>query len=153
MISTNHKNSFSSSTLQHNTLSKLVGKYVFFAIIATIANLSAQFMVIEMINLPFYPLYSGILVGTLIGLLVKYYLDKHYIFYFHTKSKRQDMKKFIIYSTMGVLTTLIFWFFELSFNYLFATLYAKYVGAIIGLSIGYVTKYNLDKRFVFNEHQ
>ena len=74
-----------------------------------------------------------------------------YIFYFQTQSKRQDMKKFIIYSTMGVLTTLIFWFFELSFNYFFANVYAKYVGALIGLSIGYVTKYNLDKRFVFNE--
>ena len=151
MIVTNQKNSFSSNALPNKPLSKLVGKYVLFAIIATLANLFSQFMMIEMITLPFYPLYWGILVGTLIGLFVKYYLDKHYIFYFQTQSKRQDMKKFLIYSTMGVLTTLIFWFFELSFNYFFANVYAKYVGALIGLSIGYVTKYNLDKRFVFNE--
>ena len=29
---------------------------------------------------------------------------------------------------------------------------SKYAGAIIGLSIGYIVKYNLDKKFVFGKN-
>ena len=34
-------------------------------------------------------------------------------------------------------------------KFLFRTEAMRYVGAVIGLSIGYVAKYRLDKRFVF----
>jgi putative flippase GtrA len=51
---------------------------------------------------------------------------------------------------MGVCTTLIFWMFEISFEYMFEFSSAKYYGATIGLSIGYTMKYFLDKKFVFN---
>ena len=50
---------------------------------------------------------------------------------------------------MSGLSTLIFWAFELSFDWLFEARYMRYVGAIIGLSIGYGLKYILDKQFVF----
>jgi len=52
---------------------------------------------------------------------------------------------------MGVFTTVIFWGFEIGFNYIFTNPQAKYVGAIVGLSIGYIIKYFLDKKFVFTE--
>jgi len=45
----------------------------------------------------------------------------------------------------------IFWGFEIGFNYIFTNPQAKYVGAIVGLSIGYIIKYFLDKKFVFTE--
>jgi len=54
---------------------------------------------------------------------------------------------------MGVFTTAIFWSFELIFDSIFNHQYAKYLGALIGLTIGYIIKYNLDKRFVFNMEQ
>lgn len=87
--------------------------------------------------------------GTLTGLIVKYILDKQYIFQFQTKTIKEDSYKFIIYSIMGIITTLIFWGFELAFNYLVSFATAKYFGAIVGLSIGYITKYQLDKRYTF----
>jgi hypothetical protein len=38
---------------------------------------------------------------------------------------------------------------EFGFDYLFKTTEARYIGACIGLAIGYIIKYRLDKRFVF----
>jgi putative flippase GtrA len=89
--------------------------------------------------------------GTLAGLVVKYILDKKYIFYHMPKNKKEDGIKFLLYSLMGVFTTLIFWGFEIAFDYLSDHKNAKYLGAVIGLSIGYIVKYYLDKRFVFKD--
>jgi len=50
---------------------------------------------------------------------------------------------------MGVVTTTIFFGFEFGFNYLFQTKELRYLGGIIGLAVGYLLKYNLDKKFVF----
>ncbi len=50
---------------------------------------------------------------------------------------------------MGIFTTIIFWGTEIGFNAIFENQNAKYIGAIIGLSIGYAIKYFLDKKFVF----
>jgi len=52
---------------------------------------------------------------------------------------------------MGLATTLIFWGFEFSFHYFFETKEMRYLGGVIGLAIGYLTKYHLDKRFVFRK--
>lgn len=147
---------------------KLTLKYVLFAAISTIGNLSTQHLffmllnslsflgkfkkvsILELVNFNLI-LMAAIFMGTLIGLIIKYFLDKKYIFNFKTKSKSEDTGKFIKYSFMGILTTAIFWAFELIFDSIFNHQYAKYLGALIGLTIGYVIKYNLDKRFVFNK--
>jgi putative flippase GtrA len=50
---------------------------------------------------------------------------------------------------MGVVTTAVFWGFEFGFDHLFGTREMRYAGGVIGLAIGYVAKYQLDKRFVF----
>ncbi len=126
----------------------LVLKYSLFALIATIINLFTQFISLAIYSQDF-SLYIAIFFGTLTGLIVKYILDKKYIFYYVVKDKKEDSQKFILYSIMGVFTTLIFWGFEIGFDYIFDSEIAKYIGAIIGLSIGYITKYFLDKKFVF----
>jgi putative flippase GtrA len=123
-------------------------KYALFAILATGINIGAQYMSL-IIYSGQYSLYLAMFWGTLAGLIVKYILDKKYIFQFQTKDIKEDSLKFILYSLMGVITTLIFWGFELTFNFLLSFESAKYFGAIIGLSIGYITKYQLDKRYVF----
>ena len=43
----------------------------------------------------------------------------------------------------------IFWGLEFGFNWVFHTKEMRYLGGIIGLAIGYLIKYQLDKRFVF----
>jgi hypothetical protein len=50
---------------------------------------------------------------------------------------------------MGLFTTFIFWGFELGFNFLFESTPMRYLGAVIGLTIGYFVKYQLDLRYVF----
>ena len=120
-------------------------KYIIFAILATILNLLTQYISLKIIDF----LYLAIVLRTLSGLVCKYILDKKYIFYDISNTKKDNAKKFILYSFMGVVTTFVFWGFELGFNYVFDFEFAKYLGAIIGLAIGYITKYFLDKKYVF----
>ena len=126
----------------------LAFKYALFAAISTLVNLLFQW-----ISFLFYggwgSLYLAMFIGTLAGLVAKYILDKKWIFYHTTKDKKDDAKKFILYSFMGLFTTIIFWGTEITFNALFESPNAKYLGAVIGLSIGYVIKYFLDKKYVF----
>jgi putative flippase GtrA len=123
-------------------------KYAIFAGIATLSNIGTQYACLEIYAGPF-SLYAAMACGTLVGLGIKYVLDKKYIFYHKTDGARDDLFKFIIYTFMGGFTTLVFWGSELLFNYLFHFPQAKFLGAAIGLTIGYIIKYNLDKRFVF----
>jgi putative flippase GtrA len=124
--------------------------YIIFAAISTIVNISLQYISFMLYN-GFLSLYVAMFIGTLSGLVVKYVLDKKYIFFYKTKTHVENTKKFILYSFLGIFTTVIFWGFEISFDYFFESNYAKYFGAIIGLTIGYITKYSLDKKFVFKD--
>jgi putative flippase GtrA len=124
--------------------------YTVFAVVATVVNIGTQELFLRM--------YAGALsliasvgMGTVTGLLVKYVLDKRYIFRFQTDDAMHNTRTFLLYSLMGVLTTLIFWGFEFGFQYLFASKELRYLGGIIGLGIGYVSKYHLDKQFVFRK--
>ena len=50
-----------------------------------------------------------------------------------------------------MLTTAIFWGTELAFVALGDAPWLRYVGAVLGLAVGYTAKYRLDRRFVFRE--
>lgn len=129
---------------------KITFLYSLFAIVSIAANLLAQDITIRVYHLE-YQLALSVVVGTTVGLLIKYILDKKYIFRFTAISLAHDSSLFVMYTAMGVITTLIFWGFEFTFEYLFHTKYMRYIGAVMGLSIGYFIKYNLDKRFVFRQ--
>ncbi len=126
----------------------LAVKYTIFAIISTLMNLLFQWVSFLFYN-GFGSLYMAMFMGTLAGLVAKYILDKKWIFYHTPKDKKDDAKKFILYSYMGVFTTIIFWGAEMVFYYLVPNPNAKYIGAVLGLSIGYIIKYFLDKKYVF----
>ena len=123
-------------------------KYSIFAIISTLFNLAFQYITNHLYS-GFGALYLAIFIGTLAGLIPKYILDKKYIFYHETKDKKDDVKKFGLYTLMSVFTTIIFWGTEITFDMIFDNENAKYLGAVVGLSVGYVVKYFLDKRYVF----
>jgi len=123
-------------------------KYTIFAAIATLFNLLFQYFSF-LIYIGFGSLYVAMLFGTLAGLVAKYILDKKFIFYHIPTDKKDNTKKFALYSLMGVFTTIIFWGVEIAFDILSQDPNAKYLGAVIGLSIGYVIKYFLDKKYVF----
>ena len=130
----------------------LVLKYGLFAAIATLVNLFFQYLSFKVYS-DMGSLYVAMFFGTLAGLVTKYLLDKKYIFYHTPVNKTDDVLKFSLYSFTGVFTTIIFWGTEITFNAIFESSYAKYFGAAIGLIIGYIIKYFLDKKYVFNYRQ
>ncbi len=123
-------------------------RYILFALIATAANLLCQYLSLSLYS-DSGALYIAMFFGTLVGLVLKYVLDKKYIFFHTPKNRKDDGKTFLLYSFMGGVTTAVFWGFEIGFDQAFESDAAKYVGAFIGLSIGYILKYLLDKKFVF----
>lgn len=125
-------------------------KYFLFSLLATGINLLFQFFSFEVYN-AVGSLYVAMIIGTIAGLICKYILDKKFIFYHTPKDKTDDAKKFFLYTLMGGFTTVIFWGTEMTFDYCFTSQYAKYAGGALGLSIGYIIKYHLDKKYVFTD--
>jgi len=131
------------------TRSTLILRYVAFAILATFANLGTQRLVLLSgdTQLVFA---LAVVVGTAAGLVVKYILDKRWIFADRTTGVREHGRKFSLYTAMGLITTAIFWASETAFWLIWITHEAREIGAVLGLAVGYVVKYQLDRRFVFN---
>ncbi|MBH68435.1 MAG: polysaccharide biosynthesis protein GtrA [Rhodospirillaceae bacterium] len=125
----------------------LVILYAVFAVLAIICNLITQrlsiFCVPEL-GVPF-----AVLLGTFTGLLVKYVLDKYWIFHDNSLGLFENGRKFTLYSLMGVFTTTIFWSSEMLFWLLWQTHFMRELGAVLGLGVGYLLKYQLDRSFVF----
>ena len=127
-----------------------IAKYTLFAMLSTAVNLIVQWISFLVYQGDF-ALYAAMAVGTLSGLILKYILDKNFVFYHKAKTRKDDGKKFLQYSIVGVFTTPIFWGVEMSFDALFDHPSATYIGAFIGLSIGYAIKYHCDKKIVFTQ--
>lgn len=130
------------------TVAHIAILYALFAAVATAANLGTQAIVIALYG-GVHAVELSILVGTLSGLPIKYVLEKRHIFEFRSEGLAHDGRLFFLYSSMGVFTTLLFWLIEYLFHWMFGTDVMRYMGGAIGLTIGYVIKYRLDKRFVF----
>ena len=129
-------------------LSVLFVRYTVFALLAMIANLAAQRMILAIDDGP-DGFVIAIMFGTGVGLVLKYLLDKRWIFEDFSTGVRSHGRKFTLYTAMGVLTTLIFWGTETIFWSVWQTDFMREAGAVLGLSIGYALKYRLDRRFVF----
>jgi len=130
------------------TATKIAVLYTLFAVLSTAINIGSQMLSIC--------IYKGqlsveisILVGTAMGLPLRYFLEKRYIFNFTSKNLVHDGKLFVFYSAMGVITTLIFWGTEYAFHLIYETDFMRYLGGVIGLSVGFYVKYQLDKKYVF----
>lgn len=129
-------------------VARIASLYAVVAVLATAANLLTQMAVVWAYSGP-YAIELSVLTGTAAGLPVKYLLEKRHIFEFEAESLKHDGQLFFLYSFLGVFTTAIFWGTELAFQWFFGTDLMRYVGGAIGLTMGYVIKYHLDKRFVF----
>ena len=91
----------------------------------------------------------GIAAGTMTGLISKYFFDKFLIFSDQSRKVIENLHKFLLYCITGAITTAIFWGTEATFAMLSDHDAMRYLGAIIGLTVGYVLKFHLDRRFVF----
>jgi len=130
------------------TPSTLVFRYVVFAILATFVNLIIQRFVLWFGDGSVIFLVA-LAAGTAMGLLVKYFLDKYWIFGDLSVGAIEATKKLSLYTLMGIFTTAIFWGTETLFWLIWRTDLMREIGAIIGLSVGYFVKYHLDRRYVF----
>lgn len=134
------------------TLQGLVLRYAAFGGVATVANLATQRAVLAFGDTGGY-FATAVATGTLVGLFIKYLLDKRWIFYDVETGIKSHGRKFSLYTAMGIVTTAIFWGTETAFWMIWQTGGMRELGAVIGLGIGYVVKYNLDRRFVFTDQQ
>lgn len=123
-------------------------RYAAFAVLATIANLATQRLVIGAI-----PGAAGfglaVVAGTAVGLVLKYLCDKRWIFRDHTRGLAHHGRTFGLYTMTGLVTTAIFWGTETAFWLVWQTREMRELGAVIGLAIGYVLKFLLDRHIVF----
>ncbi len=132
------------------TLPVLVTRYAAFAALATLVNLGAQRVVLHFGAGPWvYGL--AVIAGTGAGLVLKYALDKKWIFYDVTAGAKAQGGQFALYTAMGLITTAIFWASETAFWLAAHTHSARETGAVLGLAVGYGVKYRLDRRFVFTD--
>lgn len=123
-------------------------RYALFAVVASLANLVVQSAILAVLSGPLR--YAAALVaGTGTGLVVKYVLDRRWIFFDRSRNLRGQGVQFTLYTLTGVATTLIFWVSEISFLIVFDSARMAQIGAVLGLTIGYFLKYRLDRRFVF----
>jgi putative flippase GtrA len=132
---------------------RIMALYALFALAATLSNLGAQ----ALAHAVWAPapgrtdaaFWFALFFGTGVGLVVKYALDKRWIFDDRSTGLAAHGRRFSLYTLMGVGTTVIFWGFQSLFFMVWKTETMLYVGGAIGLGIGYVVKYRLDQRFVF----
>ena len=130
------------------TAIKIAVLYTLFAVFSIVINIGSQMLSIWAYR-GTYSVEVSILVGTAAGLPLRYFLEKRYIFNFITHNLAHDGRLFVFYSAMGVITTLIFWGTEYTFHLIYDAEYMRYVGGVIGLTVGFYVKYQLDKKYVF----
>ncbi len=126
-------------------------RYVAFAIAATVGNLATQRLVMDAGDQT-RGYYAALLAGTVVGLVIKYFLDKRWIFADSSSGMAAHGRNFSLYALMGVATTVIFWGSETLFWLTWGSQTARETGAILGLAVGYFIKYRLDRRFVFTSN-
>ena len=126
----------------------LVIRYALFAAVSTAVNLGTQYIALL--------LYGGtgalplaMAAGTLTGPVTKYLLDKRWIFFDPSHGTHAHVQRFSLYTFTGLFTTALFWGTELLFAALSSQQWVHLIGGLLGLMIGYVVKYHLDRRFVF----
>lgn len=130
------------------TWRQLIIRYTLFAVCAMCANLAIQ-RIILFEGATTNRFLIAVAAGTLVGLVVKYVLDKRWIFYDRREGLRTQGRQFILYTAMSVATTGLFWGTETVFWLVWQTDAIRELGAVLGLSVGYIIKYRLDARFVF----
>lgn len=129
-------------------LARLTALYVLFAAVSIAVNLGMQAAFLQWYR-GWRAIELSILIGTTAGLPLRYVLDKRHIFGFTSDNLRHDGRLFVLYTAMSVITTIIFWSTEYAFHRLFGTDAMRYLGGVLGLSLGFIVKYRLDRRFVF----
>lgn len=134
------------------TLPGLILRYASFAVLASLANLMMQRAVFTFGVGPVV-FVAALFFGTLVSLVLKYLLDKRWIFADASTGVKAHGRKLTMYTALGIITTIISWGTETAFWLTWQTVTMREIGLILGLTVGYTVKYNLDRRFVFTDRR
>ncbi len=119
--------------------------YVVFAAFAICLNMFVQNLMFAL-----WPLGGAIFVAMPVGagvaLLTKYFLDRRYVFASERSASRIE---FLKYALTGGFITAVFFVTEYAIWIIYQTDYARNVGIVIGMTVGYTLKYVLDRHFIF----
>ena len=127
---------------------EVVVRYIAFAVLASLANLAAQRLVLAMLGgSGRYAL--AMLAGVLASMALRYPLDKDFIFKDRAGGLATHGRQVVLYGMMSIVSTTIFIGFETAFLMAWHTETMREAGAAIGLAVSYMVKYRLDRRFVF----
>lgn len=125
-------------------------RYVLFAAVAIGANLATQWLMLSAVAAPpGLAVMLALAAGTVVALVVKYVLDKLYIFRDRTSGAQGHLRTFTIYAATGLITTAIFWAIELAAWLADPGGPIMYAAGAVGLAFCYALKYRLDRRFAF----
>lgn len=131
-------------------------KYFFFAAIAILLNTLIFTLLYEWaqtwITEGIYRLlaeYIAKACGIVAGFALKYFLDKNYVFADEKKESRQEAKQIGLYGLFSIFTTLLAFGLAEVGEWLINHRYEATISWLLGLVVGYTTKYYLDKNFVF----
>lgn len=119
--------------------------YYAFAFVAIGINVVVQRLFFLGLNHPNAILFA-MPIGAGVALLVKYFLDRKYIF---EVASSPNQREFFRYAISGGLITLIFFVVEYLIWSLYETALARDLGIFVGMMTGYALKYFFDRNFVF----
>lgn len=128
--------------------SQKIIQYAIAAIVATIANIGSQWLVVDVLGSGPWVIYGSVLIGTGVGLVSKFAMDKYLIFKDRSGGARAATQM-TLYIATGLFTTLVFWAIELGFHFAYGSEIMRYAGGVIGLAVGYTIKYVVDSKYVF----
>lgn len=154
MLSYNYKESKKDwgSNMRINLQTKITLLYSLFSALSILINLCCQMLSISLYK-GAYSIEISIAAGIIFGFPVRYILEKHYIFKFQSKNIQHDGMLFLLYSILSIFTTTIFLTIEYGFHLIFSNDMLRYLGGAIGLVLGCIVKYHLDKKYVFKSLQ
>ena len=108
------------------------------------------FIPIEIVNLlDTLSFWSSYALGLFVGFVLKYLLDKKYVFNDSYENRGAETRKAGLYAIMSILCTILSIGVTGSFKIVFGVQLAKRVGWFLGLILGYTAKFFLDKKYVF----
>lgn len=133
---------------QVRALSRIALSYCAIALVSSALNIAVQAAWVAL-DRGAHAIPLSMLAGTAACVPLKYVLEKRHVFGFRAQNLRHDGELLVLYAFFGVFTTLLFWGVEWLFQLAFHTAGMRYVGAAVGLALGFVLRYQLDRRFVF----
>ena len=126
----------------------MIIRYLILCFFAIFLNIVSQQIFLLFFAGP-YSIEISILIGTIMTFFLRFYLEKNFVF-LKDKFSFKTESMLYMYFVSSIFTTLIFWIFEYSFHLFFDTDFLRYIGATIGLLVGFYIKYKIDKGLTFN---